>query len=159
AAGKHVLVEKPLGITIEECEELRGKLRESKLVLQVGNNRRFDPGIAFAHRFVQQEMGEVISLNAWYCDSTYRYTMTDNLQPIPLTSAEARKTKGDPKADKRRYFILTHASHLVDTARFFGGALLSVRARLRDRSGAYCWFVDVEFAGGALGHLELLIPA
>src|SRR2546421_4097124 len=50
AAGKHVLVEKPLGVTIEECEELRGKVRESKLVLQVGNNRRFDPGIAFARR-------------------------------------------------------------------------------------------------------------
>src|SRR5438105_13920233 len=32
AAGKHVLVEKPLGVTIEECEELRGKVRESKRV-------------------------------------------------------------------------------------------------------------------------------
>ena len=48
AAGKHVLVEKPLGVNLEECESLRDKLRETKLVLQIGNNRRFDPGIAFA---------------------------------------------------------------------------------------------------------------
>ena len=158
-AGKHVLVEKPLGITIEECEELRRKLKESKLVLQVGNNRRFDPGIAFARRFIHEEMGELMALKAWYCDSIHRYTMTDNLQPIPLTSAKARKPEGNPKADKRRYFILTHASHLVDTARFFGGEIVNLRARLREKYGAYCWFVEVEFASGALGHLDLLIPA
>ena len=158
AAGKHLLVEKPLGTSIEECEELRGKLRASKLVLQVGNNRRFDPGIAFARRFVHEEMGDVLSLQAWYCDSTYRYTMTDNLQPIPLLSAQARKPEGNPKADKRRYFILTHASHLVDTARFFGGEIASLRARLREKFGACCWFMDLEFASGALGHLDLSIP-
>src|SRR5438105_2128511 len=50
-ADKHVLVEKPLGVTVEECEELRTRLRQTRLVLQVGNNRRFDPGITFAHQF------------------------------------------------------------------------------------------------------------
>jgi predicted dehydrogenase len=158
AAGKHVLVEKPLGVTIEECEELRRKVHESKLVLQIGNNRRFDPGLAFVRRFIREEMGEMMSLTAWYCDSTYRYTMTDNLQPIPLISASARKPAGNPKADKARYFILTHASHLVDTARFFGGEIAGLRARRRDRFGAYCWFIEVEFAHGAFGHLELTIP-
>src|SRR5690349_17729107 len=33
AAGKPVLVEKPLGVSIQECEELRGELRASRLVL------------------------------------------------------------------------------------------------------------------------------
>src|SRR5205814_2494656 len=51
AAGKHVLVEKPLGISVEECTELQNAVKKSKLVLQIGNNRRFDPGIAFAQRF------------------------------------------------------------------------------------------------------------
>jgi predicted dehydrogenase len=128
-------------------------------VLQVGNNRRFDPGIAFARRFVQEEMGELLALKAWYYDSTYRYTMTDNLQPIPYTSAQARKPAGNPKADRPRYFLLTHASHLVDTARFFGGEIVSVRARFLEKFGAYCWFVEVAFASGAMGHLDLLIPA
>lgn len=158
AAGKHVLVEKPLGVSIEECEGLRRRLQVTKLVLQIGNNRRFDPGIAFAQKFIAHELGHVMALKVWYCDSTYRYTMTDNLQPIPATSAQARKPKDNPKADKRRYFILTHASHLVDTARFLGGAITGVRARLNEKFGAYCWFVEVEFASGALGHLDLTIP-
>jgi predicted dehydrogenase len=158
-AGKHVLVEKPLGVSIEECEQLRSALGKTNLVLQVGNNRRFDPGIAFARQFVREEMGELLSLKAWYYDSIHRYTMTDNLQPIPIVSAAARKPEGNPKADKRRYFILTHASHLVDTARFFGGEIASVRARLREKFGAYCWLINVEFRNGAPGHLELIIPA
>src|SRR5512132_3501957 len=45
SAGKPVLVEKPLGTSIEECEELRRCVQASGLVLQVGNNRRFDPGV------------------------------------------------------------------------------------------------------------------
>jgi predicted dehydrogenase len=158
AAGKHVLVEKPLGVAIEECETLRHRLRGTKLVFQIGNNRRFDPGIAFARRFIHEELGQMMAFKAWYCDSTYRYTMTDNLQPIPLTSAHARRPERNPKADKQRYFILTHASHLVDTARFLGGELASVRSRLAQKFGAYCWFVEVEFASGALGHLDLTIP-
>lgn len=158
AAGKHVLVEKPLGVSVEECEQLCRGVRESRLTFQIGNNRRFDPGISFARDFVQQEIGQLLSLKAWYWDSVYRYTMTDNLQPIPMTSATARRPEGNPKADKRRYFVLTHASHLVDTARWLGGEVVSVRARLAERFGAFCWYVDVEFANGALGHIDLTIP-
>jgi predicted dehydrogenase len=157
-AGKHVLVEKPLGVTIEECEKLRRRVLETKLAFQIGHNRRFDPGIAFARRFIQEEIGPLLSFKAWYWDSIYRYTMTDNLQPLPMISAAARKPEGNPKSDKRRYYILTHASHLVDTSRFLGGEIVSVQARLRERFGAYCWYLDVEFAGGALGHLDLTIP-
>ena len=31
-------------------------------------------------------------------------------------------------------------------------------ARLLERFGACCWFIEVEFASGALGHLDLTIP-
>lgn len=157
-AGKHVLIEKPLGVNVEECEELRKRVHASKLTFQIGNNRRFDPGIAFAQKFIREEMGQLIALKAWYCDSTHRYTMTDNLQPLVRQSASAKRPEGNPKADKRRYFILTHASHLVDTARFFGGEIISVRARLSERCGAFTWFIEVEYANGALGHLDLTIP-
>jgi predicted dehydrogenase len=158
AAGKHVLVEKPLGVTVEECEALRSQVQAAGLVLQVGNNRRFDPGIAFAARFIREEIGGLMALKAWYCDSTYRYTMTDNLQPIAWKSESSRRPQGDPRADKRRYFVLTHASHLVDTARFLGGEISSVRARVLERFGAYSWFIETEFACGALGHLDMTIP-
>ncbi|MFN8443698.1 MAG: Gfo/Idh/MocA family oxidoreductase [Caldilineaceae bacterium] len=158
AAGKHVLVEKPLGINIEECEALRQELRQQQLVFQIGNNKRFDPGFAFAQRFIRQEIGQVMALKAWYYDSLYRYSMTDNLQPLPLVSSQARKPPGNPKADKQRYFMLTHGSHLVDTARFLVGEMVQVQARFIQRFDSYCWFVAVDFADGSLGHLDLIIP-
>jgi len=158
AAGKHVLVEKPLGVNIEECEQLKAAAAKSKVVFQIGNNRRFDPGIAFAQKFIREQIGQLMALKAWYCDSTYRYTMTDNLQPIPRLSANARKPEGNPKADKKKYFVLTHASHLVDTARFFGGEIVSLRARMLERFGAFCWFIETEYANGAMGHFDLTIP-
>ncbi len=158
AAGKHMLVEKPLSVSVEECEALRDQVRKSGLVLQVGNNRRFDPGVTFAQRFIKAEMGEILALKASYCDSIYRYTMTDNLQPIPISSSMARRPAGNPKADKRRYYMLTHGSHLVDTARFLGGEMVGVRARLVEKCGAYCWFIGVDFGNGSLGHLDLNIP-
>ncbi len=157
AAGKHVLVEKPLGVTVEECEELRSQLLQTGLVLQVGNNRRYDPGVTYAHRFIRDEIGELMAIKAWYNDSVYRYTMTDNLQPVAITSATAKRPAGKPKADKRRYFLLAHGSHLVDTTRFLAGELVSVRARLVEKFGAYCLFASVDLANGSVGHLDLTI--
>jgi hypothetical protein len=50
-AGKHVLVEKPLGTTIADCERLAAQVRDSKLIAQVGTMKRFDPGIRDAPAF------------------------------------------------------------------------------------------------------------
>ena len=156
AAGKHVLVEKPLGATTAECLPLRDELHASGLVLQVGTMRRFDPAIAFARDFVRDEIGEVIALKAWYCDSAYRYQVTDTLQPIARHSGQARKPPGDPKGDRRRYYMIGHGSHLIDTARFLAGQdIVTLRADLAERAGVYCWFVSVEFADGSIGHLDL----
>ncbi len=156
-AGKHVLCEKPLGLTVEEVEGLRGTVEKTGLVLQVGHMKRFDAGLQAAREFIEREMGQMLALKAWYCDSTHRYAMTDAVQPAVVTSRLAHRPEGDPKADLRRYFLLTHGSHLVDTARYLGGELVEVEARLRQRFGAYCWFVDVAYASGALGHLDLTV--
>jgi predicted dehydrogenase len=157
AAGKHVLCEKPVGVSVEEVEELAGAVEASGKVLQVGHMKRFDPGLEAARDFVRDEMGEVLALKAWYCDSTHRYTMTDAVQPMPIASAGAKKPSENPKADLRRYFMLAHGSHLVDTARFLCGDISEVSARLTEKFGAHCWFVDVVFANGAAGHLDLTV--
>lgn len=156
-AGKHVLVEKPLGVSVEECERLKEAVEKSGLVLQVGHMKRFDPGIQFARRFIQEEIGELLALKAWYCDSTYRYTVTGNVQPIPVLSDKAKKPEGNPKQDKQRYYMLTHGSHLVDTARYLGGEIVSVKAWHTQKFGAYSWFVIAEFANGFVGHLDLTV--
>ena len=157
AAGKHVLVEKPLGVSVEECEALAESVQAANRILQVGTMKRFDPGIAFAHQFIENEIGQLLALKAWYCDSTYRYYMTDAVQPPIITSKNALRPAGNPKADKSRYYLMTHGSHLVDTARFLGGEIISVQARQVVKFDAYCWFVAIEFANGSVGHLDLTV--
>jgi predicted dehydrogenase len=157
AAGKHVLCEKPVGIAVEEVEELAAAVRRSGKILQIGHMLRFDPGIESARDFISSRMGEMLALKAWYCDSTHRYEMTDAVQPLARKGSQALRPDGDPKADKQRYFMLAHGSHLVDLARYLGGPIRAVQARLNQRFGAHCWFIDVDFASGAIGHLDLTI--
>src|SRR5262245_64123763 len=61
AAGKPVLIEKPLGVTVEECEDLRDLVVQTDLVFQVGNNRRFEPGMTAARRFIREEIGDLLT--------------------------------------------------------------------------------------------------
>jgi len=157
AAGKHVLCEKPIGLGVEEVEALQETVLASGKTLQVGHMKRFDPGLEAARDFVRNEMGNQLAFKAWYCDSTHRYTMTDAVQPLPILSARARKPTEDPKSDLARYYMLAHGSHLVDIARFFCGEIHQVNARLNQRFGAYSWFVDVDFANGCMGHLDLTV--
>jgi predicted dehydrogenase len=119
--------------------------------------KRFDAGLQAAKQFIHTEMGELVALKAWYCDSTHRYAMTDAVQPLIVASVQARKPAGNPKADLARYYMLAHGSHLVDTARYLAGEIVSVQARRSQRAGIWCWFVDVEFTSGALGHLDLTV--
>jgi predicted dehydrogenase len=156
-AGKHVLCEKPVGIGVEEVLELERAVARSGKRFQVGHMKRYDAGLQAAKRFIAEEMGEIVALKAWYCDSTHRYPMTDATQPLIVKSARALKPKEDPKADLTRYYMLAHGCHLVDTARYFAGEIRAVTARLSRGKGMHCWFVDVDFASGTLGHLDLTV--
>ncbi len=156
-AGKHVLCEKPLGVSVDDVMQLRDVAREHDRQVMVGHMKRFDPGLQAARTFVQQEMGDMLAFKAWYCDSTHRYAVTDAVQPTIVRSAATRKPAVDPKADLARYYMLAHGSHLVDTARFFCGEIVAVTARLTQKFGAWCWFIDTEFANGAAGHLDLTV--
>ncbi len=101
-AGKHVLVEKPLGTTIESCRELRDKAAAAGLVVQVGNNRRFDPGIAFARKFIARGDGRadraqivVLRLGVSLHDDRQPPADSDREQQ---GSASGRRPQGRPPA-------------------------------------------------------------
>jgi predicted dehydrogenase len=157
-AGKHILVEKPLGTTVADCERLATQVRHSNLIVQVGTMKRFDPGIRDAQRFLTEEGGEILAPKAWYCDSIYRYVETDNLQPVMLTSAAIRRPKGNPKANLPVYYLLGHGSHLFDTALFLGGPTRALRATLTKKFNSLCWMITAEFEGGFVGQLDLTMP-
>jgi len=156
-AGKHVFVEKPLGVTIEECDELETFVKKTGLVLQVGNMKRWDGGIQFAKKFIEEEIGEVTTLKAWYCDSTGRYQVTDNVMPILYSSEEMKKPAGNPKADKDKYYLLGHGSHLFDTARYLLGDILNLEAKHVVKGDLYSWLIACEFVSGAIANLDLTV--
>src|SRR5262245_1087322 len=158
AAGKPVLIEKPLDVTVEECEGLRDLVTRTGLVFQVGNNRRFEPGMTEARRFLREEAGDLLTLDAWYYDSVYRYTMQDNLYPVPVESANVKRPAGDWKANRQRYLLITHGVHLLDTARFLAGPLVAVQAWHHAHREMHGWSIQVEFASGAVGNLSLISP-
>ena len=56
-AGKHVFVEKPLGFSLAETEELAGAARRTGRVVQVGYHKRFDPAYQRARAEVQRLRG------------------------------------------------------------------------------------------------------
>ena len=156
-AGKPVLCEKPLALGLAESLALEAVVARTGLVFQVGHMKRYDAGLQAAKGFIDEEIGAVVALKAWYCDSTHRYAMTDAVQPLIVKSSATRRPAQDPKADLARYYMLAHGSHLIDTARYFSGDIVAVQARLSREGGMYCWFVDVEFASGTLGHLDLTV--
>lgn len=157
-AGKHVLIEKPLGTTVSDCDRLADRAEASDRVVQVGTMKKFHPGIEAARDFFRQEGGAILALKAWYCDSIYRYIETDNLQPVIETSQSARRPLDDPKANRSVYYLLGHGSHLFDTALYLGGPIKAVRATKVERFGSHCWMVTAEFENGSIGQLNLTIP-
>ena len=156
-AGKHVLVEKPLGTDLNLAFQLKELVNNTGLTFQVGHMKRFDAGIAFAKEFINTQLGDIIAYKSWYCDSSHRYHMTDSTQPIPYFSNQSKNPEVNPKADLERYYLLAHGSHLVDTARFLAGPISSVKARLLKNKGIYSWFIDTDFESGCNGHMDLTV--
>ena len=58
--NKHVLLEKPLSLTLEEAYAVEAAVKESKKILQVGYVRRFAPNVGVLKKFIDAEdLGEI----------------------------------------------------------------------------------------------------
>jgi myo-inositol 2-dehydrogenase/D-chiro-inositol 1-dehydrogenase/scyllo-inositol 2-dehydrogenase (NAD+) len=63
--GKHVFLEKPMAVTIEECQRILAAVRRSGVKLQIGFMRRFDDGFRHAKEIVDSgEMGRVMKIKS-----------------------------------------------------------------------------------------------
>ncbi len=64
-AGKHVLLEKPMAPTVEDCEKIVAAARESEGLFMVGHICRFDPRVALAKQAIDEgRLGRIISMHA-----------------------------------------------------------------------------------------------
>ena len=74
-AGKHVFVEKPLGLSRAECERAVAVCAERKVTLAVGYNWRFQPALREVKRMLEDgRLGKLLHVEGNFCGpSAYRF--------------------------------------------------------------------------------------
>jgi len=111
--GKHVLVEKPLALTLEECDEVVAAADRTGLHLIVGHTHAFDPNIREMHRIIESgelgRLGMILTFN--YNDFLLR----------PHRSDEFDSQKGGG-------ILLNQVAHQIEIVRLLGGRIRGVRA-------------------------------
>jgi phthalate 4,5-cis-dihydrodiol dehydrogenase len=142
-AGKHVLVEKPMALSLADAAGMIAAAETSGVRLIVGPSHGFDAPVLLAGRLIAGgDYGAprmITALN--YTDWAYRPRRPDELDPVLGGGA-----------------VLNQAPHQVDIVRFLmGEAIRSVRAVVGDwdaarpTEGAYSAFIT--FAGGGTASL------
>lgn len=64
-AGKHILCEKPMAMTVEECQEMNRAAEENRVMLQLGFMRRFDAGFQAAREAIERgDIGPVVQVKS-----------------------------------------------------------------------------------------------
>jgi phthalate 4,5-cis-dihydrodiol dehydrogenase len=139
--GKHLLVEKPLGVSVADCDRMLAAAHRNGVHLQYGHTHAYDPPIRAAATLVSSgELGRLLMLNSW--------NFTDILlRPRDAWELDARRGGG---------VVYIQAPHQVDIAREIAGPLASVRARAEmstERSTEGSYVAYVEFAKGNTGTL------
>lgn len=136
AAGKHVLVEKPMALDLDECAAMSTAARAHRVHLLVGHSHSFDAPIALARTLIEGgaygRLRMVTALN--FTDFLYR----------PRRPEELDTARGGGA-------VFNQAAHHVDIARLLGGGQVrTVRAQAgawdpaRPTDGAYSALLTFE---------------
>ncbi len=129
-AGKHVLVEKPMALTLDQARAMIDAAREDGVALIVGHSHSFDAPIARTRELIESRaFGRARMIHAMnYTDFLYR----------PRRPEELATGRGGG-------VVFSQAAHQIDIVRLLGGGrVASVRAATgawdtaRPTEGAYC---------------------
>jgi predicted dehydrogenase len=155
-AGRHVLAEKPLAETTAECDQLIRLADEGGLKLQVGCMKRHDPGIEYARNAVR-EIGPILSMQLWYrVMAKLRPGTEATLFPPIVIDPDVRAKETALKADRERYLLWTHGSHVFDGIRCLAGDIERVSARVAHNGDDFTWHGTGRLAiGGGLVSFEI----
>jgi phthalate 4,5-cis-dihydrodiol dehydrogenase len=112
--GKHVIVDKPIALTLEDCDAMITAAERNNVKLMCGHSHSYDPSIIAMRRMIAQGVvGQLRMINTWnFNDWLYR----------PRAHWELEPGQGGN-------IIYNQGSHQVDIVRFLGGGMMrSVRA-------------------------------
>jgi predicted dehydrogenase len=143
--GKHVLCEKPLGLTAAESHELWQEADRAGVVHLCGFNYRFVPAVRLARELLEAgELGEIVHFRA-------RYLQSWGWDADPALWRFDRGEAGTGALGDL-------GTHVIDLARYLVGELRSVSAIVRTfvpgREVDDQFAATVEFENGAAGTLE-----
>jgi myo-inositol 2-dehydrogenase/D-chiro-inositol 1-dehydrogenase/scyllo-inositol 2-dehydrogenase (NAD+) len=152
AAGKHVFCEKPMALTVEECDRMIRAAEKAGVVLQLGFVRRFQPEFAEARRRIEAgEIGEPMLVKS----------LTRGPGLPPAWAHELRRSNG---------MLAEVNSHDFDCVRWLAGSEIErVYAETANFKGASRGVrapdfydnavVTLRFESGALGTIDGACPA
>jgi predicted dehydrogenase len=158
AAGRHVLMEKPLASTSAEARHLVEAAAAAGVRLQVGSMKRHDPGIAYA-RANMGRIGRILSMQSWYrVMAASREGIQRTLFPDQVVDAGVRAAEDALKAGRDDYRLLTHGAHLFDGLRYLAGDLAWISCHAATLGGDRSWHGTAGIAdGGGLVSFELSV--
>lgn len=134
--GKHVVVVKPLALTLEECDRIIDAAEKRGVKLVYGHSRVYDPPVRRMAEIVRSgELGRLIQINTWMYGGW--------LQRKPRLASELSTESGGG-------VVYRQAPHQADILRCIGGGMLkSIRAvagrwdpHFRETEGNYSAFLD-----------------
>ncbi len=114
--GKHVILEKPMALTLADCDRIIVAAERAKVHLIVGHTHAFDPAVREMRRIIASgEMGALGMIASWnYTNYLYR----------PRRPEELDTSKGGG-------ILFNQVPHQIETVRLIGGGLVkSVRAQV-----------------------------
>lgn len=132
--GKHVVVEKPMAISLQEAEAMIEAAGKNKIKLMCGHTQSFGPHIRTMRRIIRSgELGKLCAMHVWaYTDWMLR----------PRTPEELDLAQGGGVPYRQ-------GPHQIDTLRLLGGGLVrSVRGTIGQ------WFVGRSIPGYYSAYLE-----
>ncbi len=140
-SGKHIILEKPMALTLAECDAIISAVERHNVHLIVGHTHGFDPAARTMARIVASgEMGALGMIAAWnYTNFLYR----------PRRPEELDTAQGGG-------ILFNQVPHQIDMVRLIGGGRLrSVRAQatvldpLRPTEGSAVAFLEFESGAAA----------
>jgi len=129
-AGHHVFVEKPLGLTTREADELAALAARAGRQVMVGFMKRFAPAYVEMKRLAGEEE-----------------TFGTPLSLVGMFAIGSREGWGD------EWFIKTGGIHYVDLARFLFGEAAGVRGFRNSTGDLVDQVITLRFSGGPIGSL------